>query len=65
MEFRDFSIRADGKEARSDWTEQGESFGDQGGGLGEVEVVKDWSRKKALEMLGRTLMNLNEFLYVD
>ncbi len=65
MEFRDFSIRADGKEVRSDWTEQGESFGDQGGGLGEVEVVKDWSRKKALEMLGRTLMNLNEFLYVD
>lgn len=66
MEFRDFAIIREGKEDRPRWMVKEEESSEQEG-LGRLasDPMQDWSRVKAMEMLGRTLMNLNEFLYVD
>jgi hypothetical protein len=65
IEYRNFVIRRESEELRPDWSiarngQQNTSNTETTDG--DVEI---WAARKALEMLCRTLMNTNEFMYVD
>ena len=75
IEYRDFVLRRGNEELRPDWSiarnaPQNTSNSATSDGVaedGDLEEgdVEAWAARKALEMLGRTLMNTNEFMYVD
>jgi hypothetical protein len=65
IEYRDFVLRRGNEELRPDWSiarNAPQNTSNSATSDGDVEA---WAARKALEMLGRTLMNTNEFMYVD
>jgi mono/diheme cytochrome c family protein len=65
IEYRNFVIRRGSEELRPDWSiarNGQQSTSNTETTDGDVEI---WAARKALEMLCRTLMNTNEFMYVD
>jgi len=71
IDYRNLSVQKENREIQPRWQESTNAQNDerQTTGVENESQIKQarllWAKRKAFEMFCRTLMNLNEFLYID